>query len=87
MKGTYVFAELHFSQKPEGRYRKTLADFVQNSQIKNAVRTFASPIAGATAFNLIVQSVITDNPFSCAEYMIAGVNYWQRELYFSILMY
>jgi hypothetical protein len=74
MKGTYVFAELHFSQKPEGRYRKTLADFVQNSQIKNVVRTFASPIEGVTTSNLIVLLVITDNPFSCAEYMIAGVN-------------
>jgi hypothetical protein len=49
-----------------------MADFVQNSQTKTAVRTLASPIATVTAFNLIVQSVITDNPFACAEYMTAG---------------
>ena len=29
-----------------------MADFVQNSQIKNAVRVLASPIADVTAFNL-----------------------------------
>jgi hypothetical protein len=49
-----------------------MADFVQNSQTKTAVRTLASPIATVTAFNLIVQSVITDNPFACVEYMTAG---------------
>jgi len=49
-----------------------MADFVQNSQTKTAVRELASPIATVTAFNLIVQSVITDNPFACVEYMTAG---------------
>ena len=49
-----------------------MADFVQNSQTKNAVRMLASPIADVTAFNLIVQSVITDNPFACVAYMTAG---------------
>jgi hypothetical protein len=38
-----------------------MADFVQNSQTKTAVRELASPIADVTASNLIVQSVITDN--------------------------
>ena len=49
-----------------------MADFVQNSQIKTAVRELASPIACVAAFNLIVQSVITDNPFACVDYMTAG---------------
>jgi hypothetical protein len=52
-----------------------MADFVQNSQTKNAVRILASPFADVAAFNLIVQSVITDNPFACVEYMIAGENH------------
>ena len=38
-----------------------MADFVQNSQTKTAVRELASPIAGITAFNLLVKLVITDN--------------------------
>ena len=49
--------------------RKNMADLVQNSQIKNAVRVLASPITDVTAFNSIVQSVITDNPFACVAYM------------------
>jgi hypothetical protein len=52
-----------------------MADFVQNSQTKNAVRMLASPIADVTAFNSIVQSVITDNPFACVSYMTAGTNH------------
>ena len=49
-----------------------MADFVQSSQSKNAVRELATPIASITAFNLIVQSVIADNPFGCVSYMTAG---------------
>jgi hypothetical protein len=52
-----------------------MADFVQNSQTKTAVRQLASPIADVAAFNLIVQSVITDNPFACVAYMSAGENH------------
>jgi hypothetical protein len=52
-----------------------MADFVQNSQTKTAVRQLASPIADVAAFNLIVQSVITDNPFACVSYMTAGQNH------------
>ena len=49
-----------------------MADFVQNSQTKSAIRELAIPIASVSAFNLIVQSVITDNPFACVDYMTAG---------------
>jgi hypothetical protein len=52
-----------------------MADFVQNSQTKTAVRVLATPIADVTAFNTIVQSVITDNPFACVAYMSAGENH------------
>ena len=52
-----------------------MADFVQNTNVKSAVRTLASPIADVAAFNVIVQSVITTNPFECVAYMSAGVNH------------
>lgn len=52
-----------------------MADFVQKSTVKSAVRNLASPIADAAAFNTIVQSVITDNPFACTAYETAGVNH------------
>ncbi len=52
-----------------------MADFVQNTNVKSAVRTLASPIADVASFNTIVASVITDNPFACVAYMEAGVNH------------
>ena len=52
-----------------------MADFVQNTNVKSAVRTLASPIADVASFNTIVASVITDNPFACIAYMTAGVNH------------
>jgi len=68
-----------------------MADFVQNSQTKNAVRTLASPITDVTAFNSIVQSVITDNPFACVAYMTAGENHAPvektREAYTARIVY
>ena len=50
-----------------------MADFVQKTNVKSAVRTLATPIADVTAFNTIVQSVITTNPFACVAYSTAGV--------------
>jgi hypothetical protein len=52
-----------------------MADFVQKTSVKSAVRKLASPIADVAAFNTIVQSVITDNPFACTAYESAGVNH------------
>ena len=52
-----------------------MADFVQNSETKNAVRLLASPIVDVSAFNTIVASVIADNPFACVAYMTAGVTH------------
>lgn len=52
-----------------------MADFVQSSQTKNAVRQLASPIADVTAFNSIVAAVLADNPFGCVEYMSAGATH------------
>ena len=52
-----------------------MADFVQNSEIKNAVRLLANPIADVGTFDTIIGSVITDNPFACVAYMTAGVTH------------
>ena len=52
-----------------------MADFVQKTVVKSAVRKLATPIADVAAFNTIVQGVVTDNPFACTAYESAGVNH------------
>jgi hypothetical protein len=52
-----------------------MADFTENTNVKSAVRKLPAPIADVTAFNTIVQSVITTNPFGCVSYMNSGVNH------------
>ena len=68
-----------------------MADFVQNSQTKSAIRELADPIADVAAFNTIVQSVITGNPFACVSYMTAGTNHppveKTREAYTARIVY
>ena len=45
-----------------------MADFVQKTVNKTAVRDLAVPIATVTSFNTLIESVITDNPFGCVGY-------------------
>ena len=52
-----------------------MADFVQKTNVKTAVRQLASPIADVSAFNTIVQAVITSNPFGCVAYTQEGVSH------------
>jgi hypothetical protein len=52
-----------------------MADFVQKTVVKTAIRKLAAPIADVAAFNTIVQSVINGNPFACVAYENAGVNH------------
>lgn len=52
-----------------------MADYVQNTNVKSAVRKLAEPIADIAAFNTIVQNVITNNPFGCVSYMSGGGNH------------
>lgn len=52
-----------------------MADFVQNTNVKSAVRPLAAPIADVTTFNTIVESLITTNPFGCVPYMTSGENH------------
>jgi len=52
-----------------------MSDFVQSSETKRAVRKLSNPFGDVAGFNAIVQSVITQNPFGCVEYMTAGENH------------
>ena len=45
-----------------------MADFVQKTVNKSAVRDLAVPIADVTSFNTLIESVIADNPFGCVEH-------------------
>jgi len=68
-----------------------MADFAQKTNIKSAVRKLADPITDVAAFNTIVQSVITTNPFGCVSYMNAGTNHQpvekNREAYTAKFVY
>ena len=52
-----------------------MADFVQNTTVKSAVRTLSNPIADAEAFSAIVEAVVANNPFDCIAYMTAGTSH------------
>ena len=45
-----------------------MGDFVQQTNVKSAVRALTTPIADVAAFNTIVQAVLTTNPFGCTAY-------------------
>jgi len=67
------------------------SDFGQDSQGKIVLRELANPIADVSTFNLIVQSVITDNPFSCLGYTSDGNNHAPvekiKEVYTARILY
>jgi len=50
-----------------------MADFVQKSITKSAVRALTTPIADAAALNTIVNNLITNNPLGCTPYEVGGV--------------
>jgi hypothetical protein len=50
-----------------------MADFIEKTVTKTAVRALATPIADVSTFDSIVQAVITANPFGCVAYTVAGV--------------
>jgi len=52
-----------------------MGDFVQQSEVKSAVRALANPIEGIAAFDALVQSVVSTNPFGCVSYISAGVTH------------
>lgn len=52
-----------------------MADFEQSNETKTAVRKLAEPLADVTAFDTIVQGVITNNPFQCTQYNQGGADH------------
>jgi hypothetical protein len=52
-----------------------MADFTTSNTTKSAVRKLAIPLADVTAFDNLVQGVITNNPFQCVAYNAQGVNH------------
>ena len=52
-----------------------MADFVQTTVNRTAVRDLSVPIASVTAFKNLVQSVIDDNPFGCVGYTTSDGEY------------
>jgi len=50
-----------------------MADFVQKSIVKSAVRELTTPIADAAAFAAIPAAVISGHPFGCTSYESGGV--------------
>ena len=49
-----------------------MADFTISNTTKSAVRKIAVPLADVTAFETLVQGVITNNPFQCTTYNAGG---------------
>ncbi|MDD1693608.1 MAG: hypothetical protein LUQ71_02670 [Methanoregula sp.] len=52
-----------------------MADFTTKSTTKSAVRKLAEPLADVTAFDNLVQGVITNNPFQCTIYNQGGADH------------
>ena len=52
-----------------------MADFTTTNTTKSAVRRIAAPLADVTAFDNLVQGVITNNPFQCVSSNAQGVNH------------
>jgi hypothetical protein len=45
-----------------------MADFVQKTITRSALRDLTTPIASVTAFDSLIRMVLDDNPFECAGY-------------------
>jgi coenzyme F420-reducing hydrogenase alpha subunit len=50
-----------------------MADFIEQSNTKIAVRELAAPIADIATFNTLVSGVVSGNPWSCTTYEVGGV--------------
>ena len=50
-----------------------MADFIQTTNTKSAVRDLSVPIADITTFDALVQDIIDTNPFGCTAYVEQGV--------------
>ena len=60
-------------REPAGRKCHTMADFIQTTNTKSAVRDLTVPFANISTFNALVQGIIDTNPFGCTAYVEGGV--------------
>jgi len=49
-----------------------LADLVETNNTKSAVLELTTPIATIAAFDAIIESILSDNPFGCVDYVEQG---------------
>lgn len=52
-----------------------MADFTTSNTTKSAIRKLTDPLADVTAFDNIVQGVVTNNPFQCVAYNAGGIDH------------
>lgn len=52
-----------------------MADFTTSNTTKSAVRKLTAPLADVTAFDNLVQGVVTNNPFQCTTYNAGGADH------------
>jgi len=50
-----------------------VADFIETSNTKTAVRELIAPIADVNTFNTLVEGIITGNPFGCTAYTAGDI--------------
>ncbi|WP_326493490.1 hypothetical protein [Methanogenium organophilum] len=61
------------TREAAGRSVCIIADFIQTTNTKSAVRDLTVPIANITTFDALVQDIIDTNPFGCTAYVESGV--------------
>jgi len=52
-----------------------MADFIETSNTKTAVRDLTVELPDITTFNTVVQTVIDTNPFGCVDYVYNGATH------------
>jgi hypothetical protein len=63
------------SHQKERKETTNMADFTPNSNVRSAIRRLAVPLPDVTAFDNIVQGVVTNNPFQCTTYNAGGADH------------
>ena len=52
-----------------------MADFIETSNTRTAVRELSTPIASIAAFDAIIADILATNPWGCVDYVQGGVSY------------
>ncbi|WFN36796.1 hypothetical protein L1994_11770 [Methanomicrobium antiquum] len=49
-----------------------MADFIETTSTKSAVRLIENPIADIASFDAIISQIMSENPFECVDYVAGG---------------